>query len=205
MKSKTFLKFNLNDLIIIAVIAALATAVKVVSGEIIRSFTSSIGIPGGAVAGGFYMMWLALGVGIVGKRGTATLVSLIQALLVFSGGLPGSHGILTLITYIIPGIAVDVIFAFNRKGVYTLLHFLFATMLANVMGTIGTNLIFFRLPFIPLLFTLISAMLSGSFGGVIGYYIWQNLKISKDKKEQLNKLKIKLNNEKQKEEGELND
>ena len=53
------------------------------------------------------MMWLVVGMGIVGKRGTATLIALVQALLVMLTGVVGSHGALSLISYTLPGIVMD--------------------------------------------------------------------------------------------------
>lgn len=164
-------KFLLNELILIALLAAAATAVKVIVGVMVRTLTSSIGIPGGAIAGGFYMLWLAMGVGLIKKFGTAALVSMIQALTVFIGGLPGSHGILTFLTYVAPAIALDLVFLISKNKNYNILHYIVGTMIANIIGTYGTNLVFFRMPILPLLFVLSSAMLSGALGGVIAYLV----------------------------------
>jgi energy-coupling factor transport system substrate-specific component len=130
-------------LLLIAMIAACGTAVKVIVGVLVRTLTTSIGIPGGAIAVGFYMLWLALGVGLIKKFGTATFISLIQSLMVFLGGLPGSHGIVTFLTYMGPAILVDIVFIFSKNKNYNILHYLIATMLANIAGTYGTNLVFF--------------------------------------------------------------
>ena len=47
-------------------------------------------------------------------------------------------------------------------------------MAANVSGVIMVNLLFFRLPLIPLLLVLSASALSGGLGGLVAYtVIWQ--------------------------------
>jgi len=48
--------------------------------------------------------------------------------------------------------------------------------LANISGTMLSNLVFFRLPVIPLLLSLCAASLSGGLGGLIAYNIVKTLK-----------------------------
>ena len=67
-------RFSLFDLIIIAMMEALGIAIKPVVVPLAHIITGPLFIPSGAVAGGFYMMWLVLGFGLTGKRGTAFLI-----------------------------------------------------------------------------------------------------------------------------------
>lgn len=166
------------ELIIIALLAAIGTASKVLIGIPIRIMTSSVGIPGGAIAGGIYMLWLSLAVGITKRKGAASLMALIQALMIFLGSLPGSHGILSLITYTLPGMGCDLVFLISRKKRYNVLHFILGVALANTIGTIGSNILFFKLPLIPLLFALISAALSGALGGCVAYLVMNRVEKS---------------------------
>jgi len=87
--------------------AALGIAIKPVIVPLAHIVTGPLFIPGGVVAGGFYMMWLVLGFGLTGKRGTATLIGLIQAFVVLGTGFFGSHGVMSLLTYTVPGIMAD--------------------------------------------------------------------------------------------------
>lgn len=164
-------KIPVFDLIIIAMLAALGIAAKVIIGPVVRIGTSAIGIPGGAIAGGFYMLWLALAVGITKKKGAATILSIIQALMVFVLSLPGSHGAMSIVTYVLPGVAADLVFAVSRENRYSILHYVISIALANVVGTMGINLLIFKLPLIPLLLSLSSAAFAGAFGGLIAYAI----------------------------------
>lgn len=170
MKKKFLVKYLILDLVYIAMLAALATAFKSIAGTLVRLITGSLGIPGGALAGGLYMMWLAIGHAIVNKFGVSTLISLIQALVLFVSGAPGSHGVWTFVTYLIPGIAVDLVFLCTfKKREHNILHYMIAVILANILGTYGSNLLWFRLSWLPLAFTLTGAALSGAIGGIIAY------------------------------------
>ncbi len=176
MEKKTFLqKYTITDLILIAMLSALTIAVKAVAGTLVRMITGPLGIPGGALAGGFYMIWLALVIALVKKRGSALLLALVQALVLLITGIPGSHGIMGLVTYLAPALAVEAVFLFASAEKYNALHFVIGTMLANVTGTFASNLLFFRLSLLPFLFTLLSAAVSGAVGGFVGYLVYQRV------------------------------
>ena len=80
LRQKFFDQFSLYDLIVIAMVSALGIATKPIIVPLAHIITGPLFIPSGAVAGGFYMMWLVLGYGITGKRWTMTLVSFVQAI-----------------------------------------------------------------------------------------------------------------------------
>lgn len=161
--------FSLFDLIVIAIVAALGIAIKPVLVPLISIITGPLFIPGGAIVGGFYMMWIVVGAGIVGKRGAATLIAIVQAILVIAIGMIGTHGIMSLVTYIAPGIAVDIFLFATRQRAQNILSCFFAGLVANLTGTFLTNFVFFRLPLIPLLLVLAGGALSGGLGGLIAY------------------------------------
>lgn len=168
-------RFSLFDLIIIAMMAALGIAIKPVVVPLAHIITGPLFIPSGAVAGGFYMMWLVLGFGLTGKRGTATLIALVQALLVTGTGLVGSHGAMSLFTYTVPGIMADLgLLLIGHRVCCSPCSFL-AGMLANMGGTIMVNLVYFRLPWIPLVLALSAAALSGGLGGILAFQIRQQI------------------------------
>lgn len=171
-------KHSILEIIIISLMAALGLATKPLIMPLIHMITGPLFIPGGAVAGGFYMMWLVLSASLIQKRGVATLTALIQALIVMISGSFGSHGIISVLTYSLPGIMIDVVFLILRRKVDTKMDFFLAGIVANISGTYLSNLVFFRLPIIPLAISLLSACLSGGLGGLLAYFI----------KEQLNKF-----------------
>lgn len=169
---KRFLnRFSILEIIIIALIAAIGVAIKPVIVPLAHIITGPLYIPGGAIAGGLYMMWVVLGAGLIGKKGVATLISTVQAIMVISLGIYGNHGVLSLITYILPGIIVDLYLLLFRVKQFSMGNYFIGGILANISGTFLVNVIFFRLPFIPLMLTLSAASLSGGLGGLIGYTI----------------------------------
>jgi energy-coupling factor transport system substrate-specific component len=169
--------FSVYELIIISLTASLGLASKPVIAPLTHMITGSLFIPGGSVAGGFYMMWIVLGASLVKKRGAASLIALIQGIMVMITGSFGTHGIISIITYGIPGIAVDIIFVLLRKRFNEPIDFFFAGIIANLSGTYLSNIVFFRLPLIPLVISLASGALSGGIGGLLAYKIFKKVKI----------------------------
>jgi len=155
--------------------AALGIAIKPVIVPLAHIVTGPLFIPGGVVAGGFYMMWLVLGFGLTGKRGTATLIGLIQAFVVLGTGFFGSHGVMSLLTYTVPGIMADLGLLLIGHRVCCYPCAFLAGMLANIGGSAMVNLVYFRLPLIPLLLSLCVAALSGGLGGILAFQIREQL------------------------------
>lgn len=179
MRERFLDQFSIFELILLTFMAAAGVAVKPIVVSISHLITGPLLIPGGAFAGGLYMMFVILGAGLVGKRGSATLICLIQAMLVIVTGIYGSHGIASLVTYILPGLCVDLLWlAMRHKGCCLWCCF-FGGMIANTSGVFLVNLVFFRLPTIPLLLSLAMAVLSGGIGGLIAWYLIKALRKQK--------------------------
>ena len=174
--SRVLRVFTTRDLVIIAVLAALGIAVKPVVVPLAHLVSAPLFIPAGALAGGLYMMWLVVGMGIVGKRGTATLIALVQALLVMLTGVVGSHGALSLISYTLPGIVMDLGLWLTGHRACCLRCCFLAGILANVTGTLMVSFVFFRLPPIPMALALCTAALSGGVGGVLAWEVIKALR-----------------------------
>ncbi|HPX00255.1 MAG TPA: ECF transporter S component [Sedimentibacter sp.] len=174
--AKKFLdRFSVFDLIIIALVSALGIATKPIVVPLVHIITGPLFIPGGAVAGGFYMFWIVLGAGLVKKTGTGTLIGLVQGILVTATGTMGTHGIMSIVSYTLPGIVTEIVFLFSKNKNYNILHYVFACLAANVTGTLISNILFFRLPFVTVILILSAAALSGTAGGLIGYTIIRSL------------------------------
>ena len=172
MKSKGIISnFSIFEIVIIALMAALGLASKPIVVPLAHMITAPLFIPGGAVAGGFYMMWIVLAAALVNKRGAATLTAFAQSLMIMIMGSFGSHGAISVLTYTLPGLMVDLCFLVFRRQITIPLDFFVAGIIANLSGTYLSNLVFFRLPAIPLTLSLASGALSGGLGGIIAYYI----------------------------------
>ena len=172
--SRFFQKFTLYELVIMAVMAALDIATKQIVAPLAHIVCGPFAIPSGALAGGFYMMWIIIGYGIVRKPGTAIIISIIQALLVIFTGVVGSHGIMSLFTYICPGLAVELVLIIIRHRCCCAGCCALAGIAANMTGTACVNIVFFRAPGVYLILVLAMAALSGLAGGITG---WQLIKI----------------------------
>lgn len=155
--------------------AALGVAVKPIVVSLVHIISGPLFIPGGSLAGGFYMMWIVLGAGLVNKRGTATLIGLVQAIIVITVGAYGTHGIMSLLTYTLPGLTVDVLLWITRQKPDERLAMLMGCIGANVCGVLLSNLMFFRLPLTPLILALSAGALSGALGGWLAGLIQERL------------------------------
>lgn len=191
--------FSVYELILLAMLASLSIAFKAIVGILVRMITGPLGIPGGALAGGLYMLWLPLAITLTGRRGSAFIISLVQVVVLLTTGLPGSDGIWTLFTYLVPALLVEATYIIKLKTGYNILHYIIATILANIAGTYGKNLLIFRLSIYPLLFTLLAASLSGAIGGVVAHFTYllvkktgliHRMKEPFEKKEQTQDLEI---------------
>ena len=171
MFEKKFEKMTLFDLVTIAMMSALGIAVKVVLVPLVHIITGPFFIPGGSISGGIYMLFIVLGAMLVKKTGAAFLVCLVQAILVTVTGTMGSHGIMSMMTYLMPGMGVEILYFVIGKYKYTKGGCFSAGVVANVLGSFGVNFVFFRLPLIPLLLTLSLSALSGGLGGLLAYAI----------------------------------
>lgn len=167
--------FKLADYIILAMLAAMGIASKVVVVPLAQMIAGPLFIPGGVLAGGFYMMFLLLGTALTKKRGAALLVALLQAALVTITGTFGSHGAASLFTYTLPGLAVEAWFFLSRhKGCCALCCFV-GGMVANIAGSFAVNFVIFKLPIIPLLLSIFVAALSGGLGGLVANAVARNV------------------------------
>lgn len=167
-------RYTIFDLLIIAIMAALGIALKPIITPLAHMIGTPLMIPSGALAGGFYMMWIVVAFGITGKYGTATLVAFVQALMVIFTGVVGSHGVMSLVSYTLPGLAVDLLLFIIGHRVCCLPCAFLAGAAANVAGNLAVNAVFFHLPPVFLVLVMAIAVLSGGVGGIIG---WQLLKV----------------------------
>jgi len=167
--------FSTFDLLLVALMAALGIATKPIIVPLTHILTGPLLIPGGAVAGGIYMMWMVLGGCLVKKKGAATMTGLVQGFIVLVTGVYGTHGAASLVTYTLPGLAIDFVWLIMRSSGEKSLACFFAGIAANLTGTFLSNLLFFKLPAIPLVISLTSAALSGGLGGLIAYGIMKRI------------------------------
>jgi len=169
-------RFSLFQLMVIALLAAMGIAVKSVVTPLVHMLTGPLFIPGGVVAGGIYMLFLVLAVSLTGKPGGALLCGFCQGLMALIIGAGGSHGALSVVSYSLTGLSVDLIMLVMRHRGCCLLCCFFGGIAANLTGTLIVNLAFFEMPAVPFALSLAAAALSGGFGGVLAWSFTKQLK-----------------------------
>lgn len=169
-----FKRFSTRDLIVISTLAAIGIAVKPIVGPLFKMISAPLSIPGGSLAGGFYMLWLCLAVFMVGKTGTGTLFGVVQALIVMAAGLQGNQGALSLISYPLPGILADILFLFFKDGNMLLNHILICS-LSNLIGGLVVAVLLFHHPLVLVLTIGGLALLSGGVGGLVSKGLYTQL------------------------------
>lgn len=173
---KIFSGFSLYHLLLVAIMAALGIAAKSVIVPLVHLITGPLFIPGGVVAGGIYMLFIVLAASLTSMRGAGLLCGLCQGVMVMIIGMAGSHGAFSLISYSIPGLAVDIIMLLLARKEPNLLGCVISGMAANLTGTLVVNSAFFSLPAIPLVLSISAGALSGGLGGVIAWQVTKQLK-----------------------------
>jgi len=155
--------------------SALGLAVKPIVTPLIHLISAPLMIPGGSLAGGLYMMWIALAIAIVNKPGAGLLVGVTQAIVMLSMGYFGNHGVVSLISYSLPGLTAEIVSFFIKNKEPLSFHVLTVT-LANLTGAFVVTIIVMRLATIPLIISIVAAAISGIIGGIISYSIFKKLK-----------------------------
>lgn len=173
-------KFSTTDLVVITMMAALGIAIKPVITPLVQIITGPLLIPGGTVAGGFYMLWLVLGYGLTGnKPGTALLIGLVQGIIVILQPF-ANHGAFSIISYAAPGLATELVYLFLKGPVSPAAAFA-GGVAANLTGSFLVLLVvmrvnILRLPAVPFLLMFFTAVLAGGLGGVVAYGLLTRLR-----------------------------
>ena len=167
-----FKNLSTLEIIFIALMGAMGIAMKSIVGPVIKSVAAFFFLPTGAVAGMVYMIWPMLALLVTRRLGTATLVGLIEAFLVMATGLYGSHGILSLVTYILPCLCIDIGFIpYHLTG--RRIFLLLPAALGNMCGTLLVGRIIMHLQWSPLLIGSSFAFIFGSTAGPIAYVLYR--------------------------------
>ncbi|MBN2092401.1 ECF transporter S component [candidate division KSB1 bacterium] len=169
-----FKKITTLEAVFAVLMAVCGIASKIVVGPLARLIATPFLMPSGAIAGAIYLLWPMLALLVVRHFGIAMLVGLFQGIIVLITGFYGSHGILSLITYIVPCLFIDLSFWMIRDSKKRWVFFL-PTAIGNVVGSFLVGYFFLRLPQIPLLMSLIPAFIFGGIGGVLARELYEVL------------------------------
>ena len=175
---------RLSSLNFMALCCVLGLFTKKLINPLANVITESLHIPGG-ISTGFSIMFLVVAAEAVcgqrtgmqyagNKKGNSrnycgTLMGAVQGFLALCLGRVGSMGLLAPIGYIVPGIAIDLVYGLSRRfGLDRTERMVFANALAAVMASVTANVIVFRL-WGPVLFLyLCVSACSGTVYGILG-------------------------------------
>lgn len=169
-----FSRFSTKDLIIITILAAIGIAIKPIVGPLSKMISAPLMIPGGSLAGGFYMMWLALAILIVRKTGTGTLFGILQGVIVLLVGLQGNQGALSLLSYSLPGLLADLLPVIKHKGTTYYAHLLIC-LVANVAGSVIVAWLIFGHPYQLIIGIAALACISAALGAGVSWGTYKSL------------------------------
>ncbi|NLJ57938.1 MAG: ECF transporter S component [Tissierellia bacterium] len=161
-------RFTLTEMIYISLLATIATVSKVPIRALSNLMTSSVGLPGGIVGGVYYMFWIVAACAIVRKHGVATLFCVLQ---IFVSLATSNMPIIKLITYLPPGIAIDLFLLLRRSSEYNKGVLMFLGAIANCAGAATQAMVIMNLPLIATLVSCLTALVSGSVGGYLAYLV----------------------------------
>jgi hypothetical protein len=158
-------KISTLDAVFIVLMSACGLALKPIIGPLTKVIGSVLFLSSGAISGMIYFIFPLLALLIVKQFGAAMLTGLTQGIIIMITGIFGSHGILSIVTYVIPCFFIDISFFLIKKFNKEWLIFLPGAM-GNLSGNYIIAILFLHLPTIPLIITLIIAFV---LGGVSGY------------------------------------
>jgi len=182
MFKKFLVRFSTFDFVIIALLSACGIATKPFVRLLAQVFTGTF-IPIGTVAGIFYMLWIVLACSIVKKRGTAILVGIVQSVLVVVFDMLGNRGLANLLVYVVPGITLEIAMLLFPHYVSSSLSGFLAGGVCNATGSLIVGWLFLRMPFIPLLGSLIVSFFFGGIGGFVAFKLFVILNSFKEVKQ----------------------
>lgn len=166
--------YSTRDIVILAVIAAIAGVVNTGTGNLWYLANSSLGPLGGAALQGAFMWAYILVAWLIRKPGAALAVGIIEAAVEILLG--NASGIGTLGWGVTQGLGIEIVLAITNYGKFDLITAICAGAAASQLGTVWTAILFGWDPaaandvWLAVPFNLISgAILSG----VIGYYLAQ--------------------------------
>ncbi len=168
-------KITTLEAVFTILMAVCGIASKIVVGPLTRLIATPLLMPSGAIAGAIYLLWPMLALLVVRQFGIAMIVGLFQGIIVLITGFYGSHGILSLITYVVPCLFIDLIFWMIRNWKSRWMLF-FPTAIGNIVGSLLVGYFFLRLPQLPLVLSLIPAFIFGGLGGILAHELYELLR-----------------------------
>ncbi len=168
------LNYSTRDIVILAIIAAIAGVVNTGTGNLWYLANSSLGPLGGAALQGAFMWAYILVAWLIRKPGAALAVGIIEAAVEILLG--NAAGIATLGWGVTQGLGIEIVLAITNYRKYDLITAICAGAAASQLGTVWTAILFGWDPgaardvWLALPINLISGAI---ISGLVGYYLAQ--------------------------------
>lgn len=166
---------RLRTLIFMALCCDLGLFSKRLIAPIANLITDALHIPGG-IGTSFSLMFLVIAAVMVERFGCAAIMGAVQSVLALTFGMVGSMGALTIIGYVVPGFAIDVLlFVTQRSSLSRQDRIVSANAVASACAALTANLIVFHLRGMALLLYLCVSATAGAGFGFLGAEIARQL------------------------------
>lgn len=167
---------KIRDLILLAFFADIGFVSKRVIAPFANVFTDFLRVPGG-IGTAFSLMFIVIGTYLIQRKGSATVMSLVQCILAMSLGMTGAMGMMSPIGYIMPGIVIDImIILCLRYHASMPLSMILANAAGSVTAALTANFIVFRLRGAVLALYLLIGLISGGICGLLAAVIFKRIK-----------------------------
>ena len=178
--------FNLKGLVFEILIMMGCLAAGVILKRLINPFanmiTDALHVPGG-ISTAFSLMFLVLASGVTTRKWSATAMGAMQAAVALSIGMVGSMGLLLPVSYVVPGIVIDIVMlAMLRGDISIRVKAFVANIAGSVAAAIFAEIAVFHLPLKALAVYLCLATLSGAICGYLAGIMIESINDIKNNK-----------------------
>ena len=167
-------QLNLRQIIFLALCVTLSLISKRLVSPFTNILTDFIRIPGGGAATAFSLVFLIIGCSVTEYRFAATLCAIAQGFLAVCMGMSSYQGAFVVITYVVPGIVIDILRTCIRTKDVS--YFMLTCCISNTVCAVVSNLLVFHLTSIALLLWILVAASFGLIAGSIGSVVYTRLR-----------------------------
>ncbi|MGB9867779.1 MAG: ECF transporter S component [Bacillota bacterium] len=168
-------RLQLKEVILLSILAALSMITKPYVHAAFAPFVRSFNVPVGVLAGSVYMAWVVMAGIIVPSRGATVLFCAIQGGLAVLLGMGGALGAFVPLSYIAPGVAIELLYALVPVASRSLWVYGLAGAAANLTGAVVNSVLFFQLRGRVLAIWAIPSAITGAVGGLAAYLVAQRV------------------------------
>ena len=167
---------SIRDLILLAFFADIGFVSKRLISPFANVITDFLRVPGG-IGTAFSLMFLVIGAYLIRRKGSGTVMALVQCILAMSLGMTGAMGMMSPIGYIVPGIAIDLVIEVCRRSNADIpVSMISANAAGSLTAALTANFIVFRLRGAVLALYLLIALISGGICGFPASIIYQRIR-----------------------------